>query len=334
MNLLPPQVGIPASLLYFVHYPMWHTFLTKLGAEVITTGKTTRTMLDHGIKEALADACVPVKLYFGHAMALKDKVDYLFIPRVVCLNGKTVYCPKFLGLPDMIKHGLPGLPPVIDIRMDSRNKRDRIYKAFFKLGNSLGAGLLETSKAYLCALAQNRRFNRLLQLGLQPQEAMAVLEGSVPRPPAENSALTFAVLGYPYIVHDHYISVGLLGKLKAMGIRIVTTENLPPRILARQNCQLDKRMFWTFSDLVLRGFHFLMDRRKVDGVIHVTAFGCGPDSMVNMLMEYKAKEHVDVPFMNITIDEHTGEAGLKTRLEAFVDMVRRRREALFKPCAR
>ena len=332
---MPPQVGIPASLLYFVHYPMWHTFLTKLGVEVVTTGRTTKTMLDHGIREALADACVPVKLYFGHAMVLKGKVDYLFVPRVVCLNGKTVYCPKFLGLPDMIRHGLTGMPPVIDIRMDNRDKKDRIYKSFIKLGNFFGSGLFNASRAYLYALAQNRKFNRLLQLGLQPHEAMAILKGKAFQPPpTASSTLNFAVLGYPYIVHDHYISVGLLDKLKAMGISVVTTENLPPRALARQNCQLDKRMFWTYSDLVLRAFHFLLDRHKVDGIIHVTAFGCGPDSMVNLLMDYKAKEHVDVPFMNIAVDEHTGEAGLKTRLEAFVDMVRRRREASLKPCVR
>lgn len=323
---MPVKVGIPASLLYFAHYPMWQTFFTKLGAEVLTTGKTNRTMLDEGVKEGLADACVPVKLFFGHTIALRDKVDYLFIPRVVCLNGKTVFCPKFLGLPDMVRHGLPNMPPVIDTRLDSRDKKDRVYKSFLQLGSFLGRGWADISRAYLSALLQDRRYQKLQQSGLQPPEAMAVLQGHAPPQLAGSYSLTFAVLGYPYIIHDRYISVGILDKLRGMGIKVITAENLPPRALARLNTKLDKRMFWTYSDMVIRAAYYLLNRRLVDGIIHVTAFGCGPDSLVNMFLEYKAREHPDIPYINIAVDEHTGEAGLTTRLEAFVDMVRRKRE--------
>ncbi|MEW5954017.1 MAG: acyl-CoA dehydratase activase-related protein [Bacillota bacterium] len=325
---MPVKVGIPASLLYFAHYPMWQTFFAKLGAEVITTGKTNRILLDEGVKEGLADACVPVKLFFGHAIALRNKVDYLFIPRVVCLNGKTVFCPKFLGLPDMVRYGLPDMPPVIDTRLDSRDKKDRIYKSFLRLGSFLGGGWAEVSRAYLSALLQNRRYNKLLQSGLQPTEAMAALKGLKPPAPMASPSLTFAVLGYPYIIHDRYISVGILDKLRGMGIRAITTENLPPGALARINTGLDKRMFWTYSDMVIRGAHYVLNRRLVDGVVHVTVFGCGPDSLVNMFLEYKAREHPGIPYINIAVDEHTGEAGLTTRLEAFVDTVRRKREVI------
>ncbi|MEG3070657.1 MAG: hypothetical protein RQM92_07405 [Candidatus Syntrophopropionicum ammoniitolerans] len=52
--------------------------------------------------------------------------------------------------------------------------------------------------------------------------------------------------------------------------------------------------------------------------------------MLNKFIELEAKQHGDIPFMTLMIDEHTGEAGMTTRLEAFVDMVRRRKEV--SPC--
>jgi predicted nucleotide-binding protein (sugar kinase/HSP70/actin superfamily) len=63
---------------------------------------------------------------------------------------------------------------------------------------------------------------------------------------------------------------------------------------------------------------------EVDGIIGVIAFGCGPDSLMIDVVTRAAKRKFNKPLMNITIDEHTAEAGLVTRLEAFVDMLQRR----------
>ncbi|RYD06009.1 hypothetical protein N752_06525 [Desulforamulus aquiferis] len=70
------------------------------------------------------------------------------------------------------------------------------------------------------------------------------------------------------------------------------------------------------------------DQRSVDGIIHVAAFACGPDSMTGELIERFIRREGKVPFMNVNLDEHTGEAGIVTRLEAFLDMVRWRRTAV------
>jgi len=326
---LTARVGIPSSLLYYMHYPMWHTFLTELNLDVVPSGQTNKNFLDQGVKEALADACVPVKLFFGHTLTLRDKVDYLFIPRVVCLNQKTIYCPKFLGLPDMIRYGLPDMPPIIDIQMDVREGRMALFRAYNQIGSSFGAGSLQIARAYLKALYSAARYNALMQKGWHPPEAIkAVLNPNSKdiAPTARKGDLNFAVLGYPYVVHDDYISVGLIGKLKKLGVNVITLENLPPATLARQNCDLDKIMFWTYSDLVLRASHYLFKSGQVDGIIHLTAFGCGPDSMVDKLMELTAKEYSNIPYMSLTIDEHSGDAGVSTRLEAFTDMVKRKKE--------
>lgn len=326
-------VGIPRALLYYQYFPIWQTFFNELGVNVVTSGMTSREILDKGIREALADACVPVKLFFGHVVELKDRVDYLFIPRVVCLNKKTVYCPKFLGLPDMIKYSLEGIPPIIDVRMDTRSGTGSLGKAYVEIARRLGKGKASAYRSYWKARMVLFRYNNLLFKGYSPQESMALMQKPDYKPARQkDQTLKFAVLGYPYALYDSFVSVGLLEKLRKLGVGVITAENIHPLVLAMQrNCNLPKRLFWTLSDVLLKAAHFLFKQKLVDGVLHVTAFGCGPDSLTNKFIEFEAKSHKSIPFMTLTIDEHTGEAGIATRLEAFVDMVRRRKEALLCP---
>jgi predicted nucleotide-binding protein (sugar kinase/HSP70/actin superfamily) len=325
------KVGIPGALLYYLYYPMWRTFFNELGVQIVTSGKTTKNILDQGTREALADACVPIKLFYGHVIDIKEKVDFLFIPRVVCLNRKTVYCPKFLGLPDMIRYSIENVPPIIDVRMDSRQGRLAIVKAYLEIGRTLGASRVSALHAYFKAVGVLYRYNRLLRKGWSPVAAMNSLGKKVGKADFDNSpktSLKFAVLGYPYAIYDSFISVNLVDKLRKYGVKVITAENIHPLLLALQkNCSLPKRLFWTFSDRALKAAYFLFNHHKIDGVLHLTAFGCGPDSILNKLIEMEAKKHKDIPFMTLMIDEQTGEAGLATRLEAFVDMVRRRKEA-------
>ncbi len=327
------RVGIPSSLFYYVYYPMWKVFFSELGVEVITSGQSTKDLLDKGVKEALADACVPIKLFFGHTISLKDKVDYLFIPRITSTNHNTIYCPKFLGLPDMIRHGLSDMPPIIDTEMDSRQGWFSLWRAYKEIGRIFCSNKYIILKAYIKSRKINNKYIKLMRAGLHPQEAVSALEGKgcIPENQYNCKSMTFAVLGYPYEVHDQFISAGLVSKLKKMGVKVITMENLSPKRVAKSN-KLDKRMFWTFSDIALNSAYYLFDEGKVDGIIHVTAFGCGPDSMVDTLMGFASKENPNIPYMSITIDEHTGDAGIATRLEAFYDMVIRKKEAELNKC--
>jgi len=71
-------------------------------------------------------------------------------------------------------------------------------------------------------------------------------------------------------------------------------------------------------------FRYLVD--KVDGVCIIVSMGCGPDSLVAEFMRQESAE-LDRPFLQLVIDEHTGTAGLVTRIEAFVELAKRRRKA-------
>ena len=82
------KVGIPRALAYYQFFPMWRTFFEELGAEVVTTSKTTHKMLADGSKRVVADTCLPVKVYMGHVLELADKCDYIFIPVIRSLGVK------------------------------------------------------------------------------------------------------------------------------------------------------------------------------------------------------------------------------------------------------
>lgn len=314
------RIGIPRTLWYYTYGPFWRKFFTELGAEVVISPLSTRSTLDDGVAYCVTEACLPIKVLFGHLTALADKVDYIFLPRLVCLSEDRLFCPKFLGLPDLVRHSGMALPPLLEIRLDRRTGRLFLLNACLALGEQLGAPRRRALRAYWSSLRADWAYTRSLRGGALPAGARRV-DGPAPG----KARATVAVLGYPYLIFDEYLNLGLLKKLGAMGARWRTVETVPEAALRRQNRAFPKRPFWRYSDLVARaGYHLLgPGRGEVDGVIHVTAFACGPDAVVDKILELEA-ERLGRPYLNITLDEQSGEAGYVTRLEAFLDMLERR----------
>ncbi|HSH36286.1 2-hydroxyacyl-CoA dehydratase, partial [Schnuerera sp.] len=77
---------------------------------------------------------------------------------------------------------------------------------------------------------------------------------------------------------------------------------------------------WSHGQKIVGAAFSLIERKAVHGIIYISAFGCGLDSVLIDLVERKAKES-KIPFTLLTIDEQTGEAGINTRIEAFIDML-------------
>jgi predicted nucleotide-binding protein (sugar kinase/HSP70/actin superfamily) len=75
---MPVKVGIPRALLYYYYYPLWKTFFEGLGAQVILSSPSTKGILTDGLRFAVDEICLPVKLAFGHVLDLIGKVDYIF----------------------------------------------------------------------------------------------------------------------------------------------------------------------------------------------------------------------------------------------------------------
>lgn len=105
-----------------------------------------------------------------------------------------------------------------------------------------------------------------------------------------------------------------------MGCRVVLPEMLDPAEIETEAATIPKRVFWTLGRKMVGSALAMEKSRRIDGIIYIACFGCGPDSLIGEIIQHQVK---NTPFMLITIDEHTGEAGLVTRLEAFCDMLRR-----------
>ena len=325
---MPAKIGFPRTLFYFLYYPFWHTYFTELGFEMVVSNPTSKSSLDLGVQETVNDACLPIKLYHGHVAELKDHVDILFLPRMVSVRkelGET-FCPKFLGLPDMIKNSLDNLPPIIDDNIDLRKGNFALWKLCYKIARNQQKSSLAAWRAYSKANQVQAQFIQTMTQGIPAQDAIDVVLTGKPYQPAVRPIpdINLAIIGYPYVIYDSFVNAGLLSKMAEMGIKPWMVETILPERLDYQAKYFPKNLFWYFSNRAIRGTMYYLKEHKVDGIIHVTAFGCGPDAMVDKLMELECKSH-KVPFLTLSLDEHTGEAGVMTRIEAFVDMLRLRR---------
>lgn len=326
------KIGIPRTLAYFLYFPFWKTFFAELGHEVVVSPPTTKAVLDRGVEDAVNDACIPIKIYHGHVAKLIGKADFIFSPRLVSLRrhgdfGTETFCPKFLGLPDMIKVSIEKIPPVIDTRIYLKGGKDELLKACQEVAGFLGNGEKEALKAYKKALEKQREYQAILKQGILPHLALDVLEGKKKREEIgqENFDLSIAVVGYPYVIYDPYVNVGLLKFLEQEKVKVYTQDILSNKVLNRQKKDIPKSLFWYFSNRAVYGGLYFMKKKDIDGIIHVTAFACGPDSMVDRLLEIESRKH-GKPYLAVAVDEHSGEAGVRTRIEAFVDMLRYRRD--------
>ncbi|WP_028307247.1 acyl-CoA dehydratase activase-related protein [Desulfitibacter alkalitolerans] len=319
------KIGYPATLTYYTHFLLWKSFFNSLGHEVIISPKTSKNILESGVKDTVTDACIPIKILHGHVSALIGKVDLVFIPRMVSIVKDETFCPKFLGLPEMVQYSIENVPKILSPQIELKHGFWQIYKVLKSLGQQLGATKKEVYKAIFKAMKTQFKYEKLLVSGVLPKEAIDIIAENKTAEVKEKAwGINLAILGYPYQVYDSYITVNMLENLEKMGVNIWTCEMVPHSKQKKYRNVLPKELFWYYSNIVMRSTYYYLKDKRMDGIIHVTAFGCGPDAMLDKLMELECKSH-NVPYISITIDEHTGEAGILTRLEAFVDMLKIRR---------
>lgn len=323
------KVGLPRALLFYYYYPLWQAFFHNLGVETVVSRETTRDMVDAGVRFSVAEICLPIKIFAGHAASLvATDVDYIFVPRMVTVEKAKHFCPKFIGLPDMMREIVPGLAGRLlapDVRCRHESLIDIMDRRAF--AEPLGVSERQVKKAFAAAARHWEEFRRFHRQGYTIDEALARLAGNAAPAPEETgdaATLNIGLLGYVYNIYDSFVGMDIIPKLRRLGARVVTFEMLDEALIAAQVAPLHKSLPWTFSNKLLGAGYSFFDDPHIDGLIHVTAFGCGPDSMLGRMLEFEAAEK-DKPFMTIRVDEHTGEAHLLTRIEAFTDMLRRKK---------
>ncbi len=311
-----PTIGLPQALVYHKYFPLWGEFFSYLGADVAVSGPTDKRVLNAGLEAADSELCLPVKLFFGHVLELAQQVDFVFVPRIVAVEGDAFTCPKLLGLPDMIGALGERAPSLLSETFNMKRGMRDFYKSVYKVGSVCTDSSIKVYRAWRSGLRAQADYERQLLGGVTPLD---VLGQGIPE---KEPDLTIGVVGHAYNVYDRHLSMDLINRLRKSGGRVVTGEMLPPKVIERELQRLPKRLFWSYEkEVVGSAFHFI-HTGDVDGIIFLLSFACGPDSLTQVLIEHEARKTSKTPMMSLVVDEHSGEAGMATRVEAFVDMLR------------
>ena len=315
------KVGIPQALLYYEYYPLWKEFFTELGAEIVLSPSTNKSILNAGVASCVDEACLPVKVFHGHVEELKNKVDYLFIPKFISVCKKEYLCPKLLGLPEMVKNSIDNLPTIIDVEINLLKSNSNLRKAVIEIGKYFTSNNKKIDLAFNKAFNRFNEYRKLLANGVIPIEAIKVYNKYINSiTTSKNSQYKILVLGHSYNLYDEFLSMKLIEKLQKENMRVITPDTVSIDNINYYVSKLPKRMFWSFGRKIVGSSFYLIEENIVDGIIYISSFGCGLDSVLIDLVYRRAKEF-RVPFTLVTLDEHSGEAGVNTRLEAFIDMI-------------
>jgi len=298
-------VGVPRALPYY-DCLKWIDFYRRLGANVVVSPDTTKTIVDIGVSLSVDDACLPVKVYLGHAAVLASDCDYLFVPRIVSIEKGAYMCPKFLGLPDMVKAAIGDRVRIVEPVIDLSKSRRAMLRAVIDASAPVTGNPAKALSAWRACSEPELR-----------PDLGRISGGS-------GFKVRVGVLGHPYVINDKSIGMGILDKLETMGAKPVVAESV--RRTGRPvpaELRIGRPIFWTHESRLYEAGILMAATRSVDGIIIVQAFGCGPGSMIFDLFVRRCRREYQVPILVLTVDEHTGEAGIVTRLEAFVDMLLR-----------
>lgn len=305
-----PVVGIPRALMAYDYAPLLIGFLNALGAKVVFSSKTNNQIMGQAVELSYTDSCFPIKLLHGHAASLNN-VDYILYPCVIRMGVKEgdenqkYACPLVQASPFIIREALGMgkrlLIPIIDFSTGDADVIKNLTDAAVKMG----FGRAQGKKAALSGIAAQHEFEAAeVELG---KELMARLR--------QTDQLGVVLFSRSYMSQDSGANLGIAEKLAQLGVMPMPLDSLP---LGSVNVrEYSDRPYWFNESKHIAGAALTAADPQLFGLV-LTNFGCGPNSFILNLVE-------DImggkPLGQLEIDEHAAEAGIVTRLEAFVDTI-------------
>ena len=298
------KVGLPKAFLYYRYHSLWKNFFINLNCEIIESEETTKKTIELGKKYSVDESCLSSKIYLGHVASLVDKCDYILIPRVENYGNKEKVCVKFNATYDIVNNLFPKTK-ILEYNIDKKRNPFSII-GFLKIGLRITKNPFKIIKSYLIAKKTSRKEKRILE----KEQALKL----------NNDKIKILIVSHPYNIYDNYIGKPIIDKLKSMNIELIYADRLNPKISKMYAETLSPTLYWTYSKELIGSVPYY--QYSVDGIIFLTSFPCGPDSLVNELILRKVN---NIPMINILIDELTSSTGLETRLESFIDILKEKR---------
>ncbi len=321
------RIGIPRALMFYRYFPFWKVFFRELGWEVIVSdGPGKRGKLIY-----VEDSCLPMKLLVTHSMDLKERVDYLFVPRLVSLHRSYIMCPKFRGAPDIVRLATEGTVSILDETVDLRTREHSMLRSMLKTGQRLGEDEKEGRRAFQKAEQFFFNFQKEWEERMNglPLKQIFDVETSPPSSPGGKKEgqdlFRVAFIGHPYNLFDTDVNKDILTFARDLGMRMITPDVLSEKEIDAYVSDLSKEIYWSSGrEIVGSLFYFLS--RGMDGVVFLTSFKCGIDALLQEFIRrrLKMRDETSAPLLILSLDEHSGREGLTTRLEAFRDVMEER----------
>lgn len=297
-------IGLPRALLYYRYKDLWETFFKELNCDIIISEETNKKILTDGINFSIDECCLPFKIYMGHVYSLMGKCDYILIPRVVSYSRKNVVCVKFNALYDIVKNTFENVN-LLDYNVDVMNGENE-QKGFIKMGMLLGKSYIKTLKAY-----KKAKSSLLINIKQQNDMQNEILNS--------HGKLKILIVSHPYNTYDKLIGYPIVEYINKLGGTSIFADETNREASVLKSKEISESLYWLYNKELIGSIKLLED--KIDGIILITAFPCGPDSLVNELILRKSKK---IPTINIILDDLQGEAGLQTRIESFIDIINER----------
>jgi predicted CoA-substrate-specific enzyme activase len=310
-------IGIPRVLHFHELLPFWTAFFDELGFGVVLSEATNPRLIYRSVENVVAETCFPVKVIHGHILDLIDKgVRRIFLPSIINMprahpdHGENYYCPLSQGLPYIARsaiscdaQGAEFLEPYFHFQHEPK----RLQREMIRFGKSLGVSPSQVKKALVAAWKAQHDFEqRCLRRG---EEILAGLRGD-PR--------AVVILSRPYNGCDAGLNLGLPKKLRDMGVLAIPQDFL----------DLDKSpampqltgMYWKTGQRILAAAELVKEHHHLHAIF-ITNFKCGPDSFISHFLRHRMDTK---PYLQLEVDEHSADAGVITRCEAFFDSLERK----------
>lgn len=293
------KIGIPRGLFYYQNKSIWKYFFEALDCEIVLSSKTNKEVIKLGEKISNDEMCLSLKNYLGHVSTLIDKCDYILVPRIDNYGLMNQSCTNFLSVYDLINN-------LFDKKILNYNinycKGETEEKAYYKIGRLLGKRKKEIKNAYDYATIKSNKEKKKMYI-----DSINKLKSSKTK---------ILLVGHDYNFEDELIGKPIINYLQKQDCVIIKSYELPQTLTNHLASKISKTLYWKNNRENIGAIPYSID--QIDGIILLSSFPCGPDSIVNELVLRRVK----FPIINLVVDDLSSFSGFETRLESFLDIVK------------
>lgn len=306
------SIGVLSAFSIYSLWPFYSTFFYELGVNL----HLSKEILPEGFQKMETTFCYPAEIAHG---AMQDLVnqnfDYYFIPHFKDMPSfeddvHATLCPIMQGLPYYLRTAFnleenKILRPVVSFKDGYESE----IEEFYQMGEKLGFSKEEVQKAFRKGISQlEAYFKKTQQIGRE------ILEKQDP------DKTYILLLGRPYNAFTKDANLGIPKKFQSKGYTIVPFDFMP------MEDEITPNMYWYYGQQVLKAAT-VAKKNPNFFVCYISNFSCAPDSFILHFIRWIQQSK---PFLVLELDSHSADAGVDTRIEAFLDIIEGYKKTLSK----